>query len=207
MIRSLLGALAALLLTGAPAMAIEEPSFAVEARAGAFEIRDYAPMIVAEVTTSGGREAAINDGFQLLAEYIFGGNTPKAKIAMTAPVTQSAARGEKIAMTAPVTQSGDGASWIVRFVMPKSYALDALPQPNNPAVRLLREPGARMAVVRFSGGGGTRALDAKTAELEAFIAARGEIAIGPATYAFYDPPWTPPFLRRNEVMIPLRRPE
>lgn len=193
---------AAALFAQSPAMAIEEPAFTVSAKEGAIELRAYAPMIVAEVTVTGERDRAINQGFRLLADYIFGNNAPNAKIEMTAPVTQAPA-GQNIAMTAPVTQTGGGNEWVVRFVMPGEYSLQTLPAPNNPAVRLLEAPGARMAAIRFSGLAGGETLARKTAELEGYIAANGLRAAGPATFAFYDPPWTLPFLRRNEVLIPI----
>ena len=116
---------------------------------GAIEIRDYAPMIVAEVIITGQRENAISDGFRMLADYIFGNNFPAREIAMTAPVMQQS--GEKIAMTAPVTRQGGDSGWVVRFVMPAEYSLDTLPRPNNPDVVLEEIAGKRFAVIRFPG--------------------------------------------------------
>lgn len=182
-------------------MAIETPRHTVLKSDGAIEVRAYEPMVVAEVTVSGDRGEAANRGFRPLANYIFGDNAPKAKIAMTAPVTQS--RGEKIAMTAPVTQMREGASWQVRFVMPASYTMADLPKPNDPDVRLIEQPARRMAVLRFSGFAGETKLAEKERGLLSWMAARGLQLAGPVTYAFYDPPWTPPFMRRNEVMAPL----
>ena len=115
-------------------MAIEEPRYEVLAKDGPFELRQYAPTIVAEVTVPGDRDAAVNAGFKALAGYIFGANVPKQKIEMTAPVTQEP--GEKIAMTAPVTQQAKGGEWIVRFVMPSSWTMKTLPKPVDPRVRL-----------------------------------------------------------------------
>lgn len=204
MIRILLSALLALFAAGGPAMAVQEPAFTVEAREGAMEIRRYAPLIAAEVLVEAQGRAAANEGFRPLANYIFGANVSRAKIAMTAPVTQTP-RSEKIAMTAPVTQTpAGGDAWAVRFIMPAGYTMETLPTPADPRVRLVPEPARRVAAVRFSGGAGERTLAAKTAELEAFLKARGETPAGPATWAFYDPPWTPVFMRRNEVLIPLQ---
>lgn len=183
-------------------MAIEEPPHTVEVRDGAFEIRAYAPKIVAEVTVEGDRGGAANRGFRPLADYIFGGNQPRAKIAMTAPVIQQPA-GQKIAMTAPVIQQPAGAQWVVQFVMPAQYTMETLPAPNNPSVRLKEQPAVRMGVVRFSGIWTQSRLDESMEKLLAGLAARGEKPVGPVTYAFYDPPWTPPFMRRNEVMVAL----
>ncbi len=197
----LLTAIAAVAAIGGQALAeTPEPKYEVVIRDGDIEIRDYAPMIVAEVVRRGERDDAINAGFTPLADYIFGENEPNAKIAMTAPVTQEIA-GEEIAMTAPVTQeaSGDGI-WRVRFVMPAQYSLESLPKPKNGDIKVIEVPGERRAVIRFSGFGSDSALHERTAELKAFIATHGAVAVGEPIYAFYDPPWTLPFFRRNEVM-------
>lgn len=180
---------------------VEQPDYAVVESHGPIEIRDYAPMIVAEVDVSGERKAAVNDGFRLVADYIFGNNSVAGKVAMTAPVIQQA--GESIAMTAPVSQTGGQGAWQVRFVMPSGYTLETLPRPNNPAVRLRAEPGKRFAVIRFSGRATTPVLDTRTRELQAFMQTQSLQAAAQPTYAFYNPPWTLPFLRRNEVMIEL----
>jgi hypothetical protein len=191
---------------------VEQPAYVVESVDGAIEIRRYAPMIVAEVDMPGEREAAINAGFRSIAGYIFGANVPRRgtgaagsggeKIAMTAPVLQQGAvESETIAMTAPVLQQGDGITWTVRFVMPARYTLDTLPRPTDPAVRLREMPGKRYAAIRFSGLNTPEALAARTDELAAALRARGLVPASAPLYAFYNPPWTLPFLRRNEVMV------
>lgn len=202
MLRTLIaGTVSAVALTfGTAAGAVDEPNFALVLKEDRFEIRDYAPMIVAEVTRSGERDAAINDGFSPLADYIFGDNAGKADIEMTAPVTQQR-RGTEIAMTAPVTQQAAGAeTWNVRFVMPKEWTMATLPKPVNPEVRLIEVPAERMAVVRFSGWVGDSDIADFTARLKDFMARKGLTPVGEPVYAFYDPPWTLPFFRRNEIM-------
>jgi hypothetical protein len=183
-----------------------EPPFTSVVRDGAFELRDYAPQVVAEVTVraqTGGNAA--NRGFNPLAGYIFGGNQPRAKIAMTAPVTRQ--QGAKIAMTAPVTQQNAGSdSWKVRFIMPAGSRLETMPVPNDPNVRLLGEPARRYAVLRFSGSGGEATFATKASELTAVMAQRRLTAISAPVFAQYDPPWTLPFMRRNEVWIEVARP-
>lgn len=191
-------------LLGAPAMAVEEPPFETVVSDGAFEIRDYPALAVAEVTVPGAQKEAANAGFRLLAGYIFGGNSGKADIAMTAPVTQEPA-GEKIAMTAPVTQTPSDGEWVVRFTMPGKYTLATLPKPDDPRVRLRETPPARFAVVRFSGVARPDIVAKKTADLSAWMEKRNLGAAGPASLAQYNPPWTPGFMRRNEVMVPLTR--
>ena len=184
-------------------MATEEPSFTVSLAEGDFEVRDYPAQVVAEVSVAGHRKEAASKGFRLLAGYIFGGNTAKQKIAMTAPVVQAAAGGEKIAMTAPVLQSGGDGNWTIRFIMPHGSNLEKLPQPNNPKVHLRAVEPARMAVVRFSGLARQDTITAKTAALWGFIKTRQLNAIGSPSLAQYNPPWTLWFLRRNELMVPI----
>ena len=130
-----LGTLIGFTVIGTPAMAIEEPKFTVSLHEGAFETRDYPAVVAAEVTVTGDQKGAASKGFRLLAGYIFGGNTRRQSIAMTAPVAQERA-GEKIAMTAPVTQTPSDGAWVVRFTMPSRYSLATLPQPNDPRVKL-----------------------------------------------------------------------
>ena len=190
-------------LLGTPAMATEEPKFTLKSAQGEFEVRDYPALVAAEVTVGGDRKDAAGRGFRLLAGYIFGGNTRKQSIAMTAPVTQAAAKSEKIAMTAPVLQTGSNGSWVIRFIMPRGSTLATLPQPNNPGVRLVTVPPIRMAVVKFSGLARQDDVDARTAALSRFVKAQQLQAIGAPSLAQYDPPWTLWFLRRNEVMIPV----
>ena len=185
-------------------MAVEEPAFHITVKDGAFEVRDYPALAIAEVTVTGGQKEAASKGFRLLAGYIFGGNTKKQSIAMTAPVAQEPIN-QKIAMTAPVTQTQTAEEWVVRFTMPSAYSLETLPKPNDPRVRLRETPASRYAVVRFSGLAQTRIVATKTAELLAWIKARHWQAVGPPSLARYNPPWTPWFMRRNEVMIPIGR--
>jgi effector-binding domain-containing protein len=178
---------------------VEQPKYQVIESSGNIEIRDYAPMIVAEAEVAGDRRDAIGKGFRIIADYIFGNNTAAQKVPMTAPVTQQGS--EKIAMTAPVTQQGDGNIWRVRFVMPSSYTMEALPKPNNPAVKLKEIGAKRYAAIRFSGMADEDSLKRRTKELNAFIRAKNLTPLSAPTYAFYNPPWTLPFLRRNEVMV------
>jgi hypothetical protein len=191
-------------------MAVEEPAFKPVLREQAFELRDYPALVVAEVTVSGEQKEAAGKGFRLLAGYIFGGNKQRQSIAMTAPVAQQAASqkiaSQKIAMTAPVAQmqTTEG-SWVVRFTMPGAYTLDTLPVPDDARVKLRTiEPG-RFAVLRFSGLARPGDVESKSKELLAQLRSRRLRAIGPVSLAQYNPPWTPWFMRRNEVMIEVQR--
>jgi len=182
---------------------VEQAKYDVVEKHGAIEIRDYAPMIVAEVSVSGDRETAISAGFRKIADFIFGNNVSTQNVAMTAPVIQEP--GEKIAMTAPVTQQGSEGVWLVRFVMPSSHTMETLPKPNNADVLLKEVDGKRFAAIRFSGRPEKESLEKQTRELEAFIQEKKLQPVSEPTYAFYNPPWTLPFLRRNEVMIEISR--
>ena len=145
---------------------VEQPDFKVISSEGSIELRQYGPMIAAEVEVQGERKAAIQEGFRLIAAYIFGANSPNAKIAMTAPVQQQNA--QNIAMTAPVTQQTDGNKWMVRFIMPSSWSLDTLPTPNDERVTLKPIPPKRMAVIRFSGTANDNLIRSKTDELRKY---------------------------------------
>ena len=186
-------------LSGTIVSKVEQPKYQVVTAEKNIEVRNYSAMIVAEVEVTGDRDVAIQKGFRLIADYIFGNNSSAQKVAMTSPVTQQA--GEKIAMTAPVTQQGDGGNWRVRFVMPASYTLETLPKPNNATVALKEIPRGRRAVIRFSGLAGKERLAQHTEQLTQFISAKGLKSASTPTYALYNPPWTLPFLRRNEVMV------
>ncbi len=178
----------------------EEPHYDVIAQTGPLEIRRYAPRIAAETTVPGEQSAALSTGFRRIAGYIFGGNTTHASIAMTAPVAQSSS--ETIAMTAPVAQSpaADGA-WTIRFFMPAKYTMETLPTPTDQQVRLVPVPSETLAVLRFTGSTGAEAVATRQVELSQALAATEWHAAGPAFAWFYDPPWTLPFLRRNEVAV------
>ena len=185
-------------LSGTIMSRVEQPSYSVVESWGDIELRDYPQLIAAEVEVPGERKQAINAGFRMIADYIFGNSAPRQKIAMTAPVTQQP--GEKIAMTAPVSQQAVGNMWKVRFIMPSSYTLDTLPTPNNPDVKLIRVPAERVAVIRYSGSADEDLISRHRKLLLERIAQQGLTVNGEPTMAFYNPPWTLPFLRRNEIL-------
>ncbi len=180
---------------------VEQPDYKVEKQDGSIEIRAYGPMIAAEAQVQGERKAAINEGFQLIAGYIFGKNEPQAKIAMTAPVEQQ--KSQKIAMTAPVTQQGQENSWTVRFIMPKSWTTQTLPVPSDPRVKIEPLPARRFLVVTFSGLARDAAIKSRTDELRQYATKYKLATVGEPVLAFYNPPWTLPMLRRNEIMLEL----
>ncbi len=193
-------------LSRATVAKVEEPKFTVELSDGAYQVRRYGERVVAETVVVGDRKAAETEGFKRLAGYIFGGNGQSSKIAMTAPVGQRA-EGRTIAMTAPVSQKADkadGNRWVVAFTMPEGESLTTLPQPNDSRVTLRTRPALRVAVAKFSGRWTDESFREHTAELRSWLSKR---ALGTADEAVevnrYDPPWTPWFLRRNEVWLTL----
>jgi len=199
-----------LIATSKTAMAIEEPSFKVIVKSGNFELRQYAPMLVAETLVDGDMDDAGSTGFRRIADYIFGNNqvqtsTGSAKIAMTAPVTMEP-QSQKIAMTAPVAlmpaeSMGASKQWRVHFVMPSQYNMNTIPKPKNPDVKLREIPGKLFAVSSFTGFNTQTRVQAKTDELNVWIGQKNLKVLSQAQLARYDPPWTLPMFRRNEVMI------
>jgi hypothetical protein len=192
------------------ALATEEPKYSVVDKREGFEIRQYDPVVVAETLVEGEFGGGGNEGFRRLAGYIFGGNDGDRKIAMTAPVALErggSREGTKIAMTAPVAQQPSGKGWLVSFTLPAEYKLTALPKPNDSRVTLREIPARRIAAVTFSGTWGPDRFEANEKDLREKVAAAGLTPAGPAIYARYNPPWTPWFLRRNEILLPVADPK
>jgi len=189
-----------LLVAWGSAMAIEEPRFAVVRQYDVFEIRRYEPYLVAETLVDAGADDAGNKGFRLLAGYIFGGNKGSRKIDMTAPVTQSPTR---IAMTAPVAQSARPGGYVVQFAMPSGWTLDTLPEPLDSRVELRAMPARTVAVIRYSGTWSQRRYREELKRLQDALAQAGLEWHGEPVWARYNPPWTPWFLRRNEIWLEL----
>ena len=187
-----------------PAMAVEEPRFDVLEKDGGYELRAYAPYLVAETRVEAGFEDAGSVAFQRLFRYISGNNVAQRKIAMTAPVTQSP--GEKIAMTAPVSQAADAGGFVVAFALPSGYTLATAPQPRDPTVRIREVPARVVACWRYSGRWTVESFEQHEALLRERMRAGGLVANGEAILARYNPPFTPWFMRRNEVLIPVSAP-
>jgi len=183
-------------------MAIEEAKYKVLQKDNSFEIRDYAPHILAETIVEGDLEGAGNKAFNRLFRYISGNNRSRKKVAMTAPVSQRL-MGEKIKMTAPVGQRRGQEKWSVSFMMPASYTLETLPEPEDPNITLRQVPARRMASVRYSGFWSEKRYLKYKSKLVSWIRERGLSIVGEAIWARYNPPFTPWFLRRNEILIPI----
>jgi effector-binding domain-containing protein len=191
------------LFSGTHVHAIEEPSFTVARHYNDFELREYAPYLVAEVTVPGPAADAGGQGFRLLAAYIFGKNNGERKIDMTAPVTQMP-KQQKIDMTAPVTQTAAEDGFVIQFKMPAAFTLDTLPEPLDPRVRLAQVPGARYAVIRYSGFWTEDNYEKHLSKLKTLMASNQLEPLGPPVYARYDAPYVPWFMRRNEIWIATR---
>jgi hypothetical protein len=182
--------------------ATEQPTYDVITRIGDVEIRRYGPRVAAETTLAGTTgDTAEGTAFERLAGYIFGNNAPRTRIAMTAPVATEV--GEKIAMAAPVATQQSAASYTMRFFLPASVELSQAPQPLDPAVRIVAVPGETMAVLRFTGSRRDTAVAQARRDLMAVLAGQHWHVTGTPMAFFYDPPWTPAFLRRNEVAVPV----
>ncbi|MGD1239342.1 SOUL family heme-binding protein [Mycobacterium seoulense] len=193
------------LAVGGIRIGTEEPKYTRQPLTAAVEIRRYGPRIAAETTVDADENRARDAGFRRLAGYIFGGNRRDQSISMTAPVSQQSSRGgEQIAMTAPVVQSADAESgWTIRFFMPAKWTMDTLPAPDDDRVRLVTVPPATVAVLRFSGDRSPKAVASRTRELLDALQDKGIQPAGDPEAWFYDPPWTLPMRRRNEIAIPI----
>ena len=191
-------------------MATEEPKFSIIEKSEAFELRTYAPQLVAEVKVEGDLDTASSQGFRLIAAFIFGQNQVSEKISMTAPVAIETAQSTKIAMTVPVgiEASKDSAKglnqWVFSFVMPSEYTMATLPKPLNPLVTIRELPAQKRAAITFSGFYNEAKVLEKTKALEEWIKSKQWQAIGSPQFARYNPPWSIPFMRRNEILITVR---
>lgn len=192
----------ALFAASMPAHAIEEPAYEVTARIGDVELRQYASYVVAEVLIAGSATEAGNKGFRILAGYIFGKNKGERKLAMTAPITQAAAP-MKLAMTAPVTQSAAPGGYLVQFVLPRSVTLDAAPKPIDRRIVIRQTQPMRVAAIRYSGRWSDANYNRHLAQLEDTLRKAGVKWSGEPVYSRYNPPFTPWFLRRNEIWLQL----
>lgn len=179
---------------------VEQAEYTVVRNTGVYEVREYAPHIEAQTTVQGSFTGALNNGFSIVAAYIFGANQSATKIAMTAPV-QSQGSSEKIAMTAPVLSSADGDTRTIAFVMPKEHTLASLPKPTDDRVRLVEVPVRTVAVLQFSWGRSNARVAKMEERLLAALTKDGVRTKGAVTFAGYNAPWTPPWMVRNEVLV------
>lgn len=178
---------------------IETPKYNIISSQDSIEVRLYEPMNIATVNVPGSRKESIKKGFRMLADYIFGNNHIHKDIQMTAPVKQQSSK--EITMTAPVQQQQKGDVWQISFVMPSKYKIDELPIPNNKAVQIIEIPEQQFIAIQFSGTNSDENIDEHKELLSKYVKEKGINITGSYKYAFYNHPWTLPFMRRNEVLI------
>jgi len=208
---SFLSLLILFIMWGAIVSNVEQPKYSIVQTDGDIEIRHYEPMIIAKVRVDGERQAAVSSGFKLLAAYIFGDNTAQNKMNMTSPVKQVSVQEDigasppvtqqKIKMTAPVRQKKVNNIWEVSFVMPSKYTKETLPKPINSKVHIESIPKKQYAVIVFSGLISDKNLQKNKDKLLGYLAKNNIKMLSSPIYAFYNPPWTMPFLRKNEVLV------
>lgn len=207
-------------LWGLLASRVEQASYTVLSKKRGYEVRSYAPHIEAQTVVSGASDRAMGEGFTIIAGYIFGGNTSKTsiamtapvgsveasseKIAMTAPVVSTKVASEKIAMTAPVVATENAGAYVVSFIMPRSYTLETLPTPNDARVQLVAVPERKVAALRYRGYRSTSGIETMKAELLGLLERDGEVVVGTPSYAGYNAPGTPPWLSRHEILVEIK---
>jgi peptide-methionine (S)-S-oxide reductase len=187
---------------------VEQADYTVVKKMNGYEMREYPAHIMAQTTVSGSYGKSMGNGFSIVAGYIFGGNTKKEYIAMTAPVVAQKGEvkkvSESIAMTAPVVVAAEGDSQIISFGMPRSYTIETLPTPNDPRVKIVMIPAKKYAVMRFSWYRSDARIKSMQEKLLSALARDGVVASGSIAYAGYNAPWTPPWMTRNEVLVELK---
>jgi effector-binding domain-containing protein len=183
-------------------MAIEEAKYKVLREEAGFELREYESHILAETAVGGEFEDAGSQAFRRLFKYISGNNKQQQKVAMTSPVGQEPS-GQKIEMTTPVGQQKLDGKWVVSFMMPASFTLKTTPEPNDPTVSIREVPARLVAVVRYSGFWGEKNYSQNLAKLQDWTTNNRLAPLGEPIWARYNPPLTPWFLRRNEILLPV----
>lgn len=177
---------------------VPKPRYRVSAKKDGYELREYDPYIVAEIDEEGSYKEASNNGFKALFDYISGNNVKQGKIETTPPAT------EKIAMTAPVVERSAGKDvHTIAFIMPASYTMQTIPRPVNRRIRLLEIPARTVAAKRFSGSPTGHRMEQKMKELLDEIGRDHRSAASTPETARYNPPFTVPFLMRNEILVPV----
>lgn len=186
-------------------MAGEEIKYKKLKQEGDFELRLYDPYLIAETIVDAEFDEAGSDAFRTLFNYISGDNKSQQDIAMTAPVAQEVS-GEEIAMTSPVEQQKSADKWSVSFMIPAQYTIETVPQPTDPSVKIRAIPARYIASITYSGFWSESAYQEHFNKLQQWIDNAGYKVVGEAVWARYDPPFKPWFLRRNEVLIPIEKP-
>lgn len=194
-----------ILITGCSVMGIrnyEEPNYEVTVQEDQFEVRQYSDVLVAQSSSPGTYKESSGKNFERLAGYIFGKNIADEKMEMTTPVLQEQ-QSEKMDMTVPVYQQQSEANWTMTFVLPAKYTIDTVPKPLNENVTVKVLPQIKVATLQFNGRMNEDNIQKHTKMLDAWVKQKGFNAVASPYSAAYDPPWTLPMLRRNEIHIPI----
>ena len=183
---------------------VEQAEYRVVKKMSGYEIREYPAHIVAQTTVKGRYQEALNEGFRIVAGYIFGNNSKKQSIAMTAPVIEQGVSSEKISMTAPVLATTQGESHVISFNMPRSYTLQTLPEPTDSRVKIVQLPAKKFAAIKFSWLRTNEIIEKMETKLLKLLSQDNVEVLGSPMYAGYNAPWTPPWMTRNEVMVEIK---
>lgn len=184
---------------------VEEPKYAVILETEKFEIRKYNKQLIAKTEVEGDWDEASSKGFRRIAKFIFGDNLAKSEVAMTSPVVNE--RSSKIAMTAPVVQENHGEKWSMYFIMPEEYTQESLPSPVDSNVQIFEKPEELVAVYKYSGFVNSEDFSGYEEKLRAWALSNNLEIVSGARVARYNPPWSVPFLRRNEIQFTVVRVE
>ncbi|APC97871.1 SOUL family heme-binding protein [Francisella frigiditurris] len=207
MLKRFLASIITIFLSGCSIFGISnvpEPNYKSLKTDNNFSIREYKPIIEAQVQINNNDyKSAVNKGFKELFKYITGENISNEKIKMTKPVVIKQ-NSQKIAMTAPVLVKEGKESWIISFILPESFNIDDAPKPTNNSIKLVEVPQEKVAVINFNGSFNEEAIKENTSKLKNWINHNNLVQIGEPRAAGYNPPWTIPYFRKNEIQIPIK---
>lgn len=182
---------------------LEEPPYDLVRQEDGYVVRTYGQLLGAQVSVAGPWADAMDQGFDRLTAYLDGDNTTQESIAVSRPIGMES-EGEDIAGAVPVLQQERGGVWLISFMLPPQWTDVTVPRPNDPTIRIVRLPARTVAVISFSGRMTRDDAMRHEQRLRELLARDKAVIVGPATVAQYHMPWSPPFLRRNEIMIPIR---
>lgn len=188
---------------------VASPNYTVFGQKDGYEVRLYDSFITAEVSVKGSYNETLNQGFRILANYIFGNNTKQEEFAMTVPVLEKMAMiapvmvqdGEVLDMTAPVLERGDDTIRTISFVLPLEYTLETLPHPNNSDITIVQQEAQKIAALKFSWFRNAKRVARKKKELQAMLSRDAITVRGVPAYAGYNAPLSAPWLNRHEIMM------
>lgn len=179
----------------------ESPRYEVIHQDGELEIRRYPALLRASTFTAGPYQTSTEAGFHRLADFISGHNSASARRYQPDQGAPPNVRGEHIAMTMPVLQAPVEGGWTMAFILPRKYSFSTAPKPLDKDVDLQQVPPQTMAILRYTGSVDEERIQRKFRELRGWVQSIGWRSISEPLAALYDPPFTIPFLKRNEVLV------